>query len=93
MHRQHDIFVSALRDKRKLFLSFLSSKNNLYSTKLCIPVSYSPPDSKDDSEYYRIWDSESEVGERLIDLPASGILYMELSSENFTPDEYILPDL
>jgi len=93
MHRQHYIFVSAFRDKRKLFLTFLSSKNNLYSTKLCIPVSYSPPDSTDDSEHYYIWDPESKVGERIIDLPASRIQQMELSSENFTPDEYILPDL
>ena len=92
MHCDHDLFIKAVKDRRKLILTYFSGKSYMYITRLCVPVSYSSPDTAEDSEYYYVWDPESDVGERIIALPPSQIEHMGLSDETFDPNEFIVPE-
>ena len=83
MHDDHEIFEQAVRDKKKVILTYFSTEHNLNLTRLCIPVRYSLPKPGEESDYYHVWDSEGDVGEQLLGLPPSQIIYMELSNESF----------
>ena len=88
----HDTFVEATKSKRKIILTYFSGEQNLYLTKLCVPVEYTPPDENETRGYYYFWDPKGEVGERILGLQSSQIVYMELSDETFNPTEYIVSD-
>lgn len=88
----HDIFIEATKDRKKIILTYFSGQKSFYLTRLCVPIQFSPSDSKEDSDWYYFWDSEAEVGERLLALPPSEIAYMELSDEIFDPADYIIPE-
>ena len=92
MHVHHDIFMQAVKNRRKVIVTYFSDECNLNLTKLCVPVRYDSPDAGKESDYYYFWDSEGEVGERLLSLRPSQIIYIELGDETFDPDEYIVPD-
>lgn len=92
MHEDHDKFIQAVKDRRKVILTWFSGEYNLNLTKLCVPLQYSPSGGGEDSECYYLWDSEGDVGERALFLPPSQIMYMELSDDTFQPDEYIIPE-
>jgi len=91
MHTHHDIFMQAVKDRRKVIVTYFSGEYNLNLMKLCVPLHYSPPDAAEESAFYYSWDSGGDVGERVLALRLYQIIYMELSDETFDPDEYIVP--
>ena len=74
-------------------MTYFSGQQNLYMTRLCIPIQFDPSESEYDSECYYFWDSEADVGERLLAMPPSEITYIELSDEIFDPNDYIIPEV
>ena len=88
----HDIFIQATESKKKLIVTYFSGERSLYLTRLCVPIQFSRSDSEDTPDCYYFWDSEADVGERLLALPPSQIAYMELSDETFDPADYIIPE-
>lgn len=92
MHGDHGIFMQAVRDRRKIILTYFSGEHNLNLTKMCVPIKYSPPNAGEVSDWYYLWDSEEDVGERLLGLTTYDIMYMELSDEIFDPAEYIISE-
>jgi len=92
MHQDHDKFTQAVKDRRKVIITYFSGEYNLSLTKLCVPLQYSPPGEEEDPDYYYLWDSEGDVGMRVLAFPSSHITYMELSDDGFDPDEYIIPE-
>jgi hypothetical protein len=86
-----DIFLKAQQEKKKILLTYFSGQNSLFLTKLCIPIKYFGPISKDVPGFYYFWDDESDVGDRLFGMPPSDIKYMEITDEPFEPKEYIFP--
>ena len=72
-------------------MTYFSGQYDLNLTKLCVPLQYSPPDEEDPECYY-FWDSEADVGTRVLVLPPSQIMYMELGDETFDPNDYIIPE-
>ena len=90
----HDIFIQAVKDRKKVILTYFSGFQNLYLTRLCVPIHFSPSGSEDNNtDCYYFWDSEADVGERLLALTPSDIAYMELSDDIFDPNDYIIPEI
>jgi hypothetical protein len=87
MHADHDIFMQAVKDRRKVIVTYFSGEYKLNLTKICVPVRYDPTDAGEESDCYYFWDSEGEVGERVLGLRPSKIIYMEFGDETFDPDE------
>jgi hypothetical protein len=84
--------MQAVRGRRKVIVTYFSGEYKLNLTKLCVPLHYSPPAAGGESAFYYSWDSGGDVGERVLALRLSQIIYMELDDETFDPNEYIVPD-
>lgn len=92
IHEDHNKFVQAVKDRRKVIVTYFSGEYSLNLTKLYVPLQYSPSDGRDDSDRYYLWDPEGDIGRRVLVLPPSQVVYMELSDDTFEPDEYIIPE-
>jgi hypothetical protein len=91
MHDNHDVFVQAVKEQKMLIVTYSAGEYSLSLTRLCVPLEYSPSGAGDDSGCYYFWDSEADTGERILVLPSSQIVYIQLSNETFDPAEYIIP--
>ena len=92
MHLDHDTFIQAAKERKKVILSYFSGQNSLFLTKLCIPIQFCPSETENSSDCYYFWDPEAELGERLLGLFPSEIANMLLSDEIFDPAKYIIPE-
>ena len=92
MHDNHDLFEEALRDRRKIELTYFCPERGFGLTGLCIPVDYKPAGDEEESGHYYFWHSGRAVGERLVCLSPSHIGKMRLSEETFDPSEHIIPE-
>jgi len=88
----HDVFIQATENKKKVILTYFSGEQSFYLTRLCVPIQFCLSDSDKTPDCYYFWDSEADVGERLLALSPSQIAYMVLSDETFNPAEYIIPE-
>ncbi len=88
MHRDHGIFVRAIKDKRRVKLVFLSDAAGNNAEKLCGPMLYSPPVAGDESDCYYFWDFEGSSDKRVLGFPPNKIVNMELAEEAFDPKDF-----
>lgn len=88
MHRNHDIFVGAIRDKHKVKLTFFSNENGDIGDGLFGPIFYSPSTAGNDSDCYYLWDFEGADSNHFLGLPPSQIVRMELTEEPFDLVEF-----
>jgi hypothetical protein len=85
---QHEVFVRALREKKKVKLTFFSREQGCNAEKVCGPIVYSRPLARDDSDSYYFWDFDSGESEHLLCLSAPQIVSMELAEEPFDVLEF-----
>ena len=88
MHCHHNIFVEAIRDKKKVRLTFLSKERSDSTKKLCGPVFYSASVVEKDSGCYYLWDFESNTGNHFLALSPSQIVSVEPTEESFDLVEF-----
>jgi hypothetical protein len=89
---KQDRFTEALNERKKILLTHFSGEQNLYLTRLCIPLEHIQPISENGSDFYYFWDENADVGERIFGCPSSEIHYIESSEESFNPNDYIIPN-
>jgi hypothetical protein len=85
MHDDHDVFVRAIKEKKKIEVIYFENKQDQVVTKLCVPVYYGPATLEGVSDCYHFWDAAAEPGGCLLSLPPSRIRQMRLSEEVFDP--------
>lgn len=83
MHREHDIFVKAIRDRKRVKLTFFGNEQGDIVDGLFGPIFYSTSSGKEDSSCYYLWNFEGLTGKNLLGLPQSQIISMELTEEPF----------
>ena len=89
VHRDHDIFIQGIRQKKKLKLRYFSRKNLQNLVRQCAPLHYSKGQVEgDDLDCYYIWDFEAAKGSRFLSLPPSQIIAMELEEETFDVEDF-----
>jgi hypothetical protein len=97
MHGDHDVFMRAIEQKRKLKVTWIGSGGQFSSAGLCVPIESrrvgSPLPAELDSDCYYVWNPTGRLGRRLLRLIPSQIIAMELTEESFDPDEYITPEI
>ena len=84
--------MQAVKEKRKVILTHFSGEYNLNLTKLCVPLKYTPFSECGDSDCYYVCDSDADIGTRVLVLPPSQIMYMDLGDNTFDPNDYIIPE-
>jgi len=85
MHGDHNVFVRAIKEKRKIRLTYLRGNNEETETKLLVPVYYGPETLESIADSYHFWDASADTRECIASLPQSEIRRMELSEETFDP--------
>ena len=88
-----DVFLKAQEEHKKLLLTYYSEKDNLFLTKLCVPILYVQEIIKNGPEFFYFWDDESDTGDKLFGLPSSEIKCLEPTEEIYEPKDYIIPDM
>lgn len=89
MHPDHDVFVQAIQNKRKVQLAFFTDQQG-YASRLCIPLGYKPETEEDDGQYC-FWYPRDGSRECPFSLSASEIAVMQLAEGEYDPAE--LPPL
>ena len=93
MHRDHNIFIRAIKERRKIRLVYFREEDNSSSQdKLIVPMDYHLGHrATDKSDYYYFWDFEEEEadnGAPLI-LEPDKIVSMNMVEETFDPSEFV----
>ena len=88
MHRDHEIFVKSIQDKKKVKLIFVTNERGDIREGLFGPILYSASIAGDDSDCYYLWDFESNTGNHFLGLPSSQITSIELTKETFDLVEF-----
>ena len=84
MHDQHDIFIQAVKDSRKIELTFFSKEELAKTVKICAPIDYNPGRrAKDRSKLYYFLIFEDDGSSYVLSLPPNQILDMKLTYYNF----------
>jgi hypothetical protein len=89
MHQDHDIFIQAVTNRKKVILTYYSGIKKFYLTVICVPLRYSLPDSNGGPENYYFWDEVADIGKRLLELSPSQMVLMQISDETYNPSDFI----
>jgi hypothetical protein len=88
MHCDHEVFVQAIRHRKKVQVTFFSEGHEGTASRLCGPVFYSPCAAGIDSSCYYLWDFETNADNHFLSLAPSRIVRMELVDESFDLVEF-----
>jgi hypothetical protein len=93
MHKDHEVFVTALEELDRVKLTFVSKEDaGLALTRSCAPMDFGPSRrSKDKSDRYHFWDydSDSQGGSHTLGLLPGQIITIEKTEMPFDPAEFI----
>jgi hypothetical protein len=79
MHSDHDVFVQAVQQRKKIQLAFFTEQQG-YISRLCIPLGYQP-ETEDKEGQYCFWHGQ----EYLLSLSPSEIAVMQLTEDEYDP--------
>jgi len=89
-----DVFIQAIRDKRKIELTFHSDEDGRPITRKCAPMDYGPSrKAKDKTPRFHVWDYESDKKPHPLLLHRKKIIDMRVLDEEFDPAEFITWDV
>ena len=84
-----DLFIQAIKSKKKVRLSFDSKEDGAPITRLCAPVDFGPSRrAKDKSDRYHLWDYEGKRGPHIISIVVPRVIAIEILEEAFDPAEF-----
>jgi len=89
MHSDHDVFVQAIQNKKKVQLAFFADQQG-YTSRLCIPLGYKPETEEAEAQYC-FWCQQDGTPESPFSLSVSEIAVMQLTEDGYDPAE--LPPL
>lgn len=88
MHKEQ--FIQAIRDKRKIRITFYSKEDVNFLTRKCAPMDYGPSrHAKLKNERFHLWDYESDTQTHTLSLNPNQISSLEVLEETFDPSEFI----
>jgi hypothetical protein len=83
MHRDHKIFIQAIKDKKKVLIKHRNDTGHDTRTKVCRPLFYIPPNSQDSCDHYYLWDGESNERGNIFWITPAQIVSIEPTQESF----------
>lgn len=90
MHRDHQIFVQGINQKKIVKLTFFNEKQASNLVRLCAPLYYNQGQTEgDDLDLYLFWDFKRTKGNYVLSLPPSQILNMGLTEDSFSSEDFI----
>ncbi|MCH2039154.1 MAG: hypothetical protein MK185_00770 [Saccharospirillaceae bacterium] len=83
-------FISAIRNLKKIRLTFYSKEDGRDLVRLCAPMDFGPSRrANDKSDRYHLWDYESDKKNHVLSLLPDQIKDMEFLADSFDPEEFV----
>jgi len=84
------LFINAIKEKRKIRVTFFSKEDRTNITRICAPMDYGPSTrAKEKNDRYHMWDYDSDTAKHTLSLPPEQIVKIELLQDVFNPSEFI----
>ncbi|MEN5272806.1 hypothetical protein [Stenotrophomonas lactitubi] len=85
-----DAFIGAVRDRKKVRLTFFSKQDGRELTRLCAPMDFGPSSrASDKSDRFHLWDYESDAVMHTLSVLPAQVKCIELVDEQFDPGEFV----
>jgi hypothetical protein len=85
MHRDHEIFIQAIKGRKKILIKHRSENGLDANTKVCCPLFYVPAGDKGSCDHYYVWDDEKGLKGNVISVKADNIVRIGQTHEPFDP--------
>lgn len=85
MHRDHKIFIQAIKNRKKILIKHRSENGRDASTKVCCPLFYIPADDKSSSGHYYVWEDEKGLKGNVVSVKTEHIVHIGQTQESFDP--------
>lgn len=86
----HEVFISALRARRRIRLTFIAKDDGTARTRTCAPFDFGPPRRiRDGRDRYHAWDYEGDPGPHPVMLLPEQIVRIEALDDLFDPAEFV----
>jgi len=83
-------FVQAIRDKKKVKLTFYSKEDRCELVRVCAPMDYGPSRrAKNKADRYHLWDFDSDTQRHTLSLLPERVMGMVVLDEKFDPADFI----
>jgi hypothetical protein len=90
MHRDHKIFIQAIKDKKKVLIKHLNDAGRNIRTKVYRPLFYIPDSSQDGCAHYYFWDGEKGEKGNIFWVTPTQIVSIKPTQEPFDPAGFTL---
>lgn len=85
----HEQFLAAIKDRKKVNVRFYSKPDSGVVDRVCVPMDYGPGENSDGLNRYWLWDESSEAGDRKLGLMPQQIVEMSILGEVFDPTQFV----
>lgn len=90
MHRDHEQFVSGIREQTKIMLTFFSKEDRSQLVRTCAPMDFGPSRrARNPADRYHFWDYDSDTRTHVLSLLPEQVISIQLIAESFDPGEFI----
>ena len=87
----HDRFIEAIKERKKVSVRFYSKADSGVLDRVCAPMDYGPGGSVNDGlNRYWLWVYASNTGSHLLGLMPKQIVELQVIGEEFDPREFIV---
>jgi hypothetical protein len=90
MHRDHKIFIQAIKDRKKVLIKHRNDAGRDIRTKVYRPLFYIPDSNQNGCDHYYLWDGESNERGNIFWVTPAQIVSIELTQESFDPAGFVL---
>lgn len=85
MHRDHDIFIQAIKGRKKILIKHRRENGCDASTKVYCPLFYVPASDKSSCGHYYVWEDEKGLKGNVMSVKADNIVHIGQTHEPFDP--------
>ena len=86
----HEQFLAAIKDRKKVNVRFYSKPDSGVLDRVCAPMDYGPGENPDGLNRYWLWDYASEASDHKLGLVPQQILDLQVLGDVFDPSQFIL---
>jgi len=94
MHADHEVFLRALADQKRVELRFISKEDQGQLSRECAPMDFGPSRrAKDGADRYHFWDFDSDTKSHVLSLLPDQIVSILALEQIFDPAEFVTWDV
>ena len=83
MHKDHKIFIQAIKDRKKVLIKHRTDEDRNTRTRVCRPLFYIPASSQSGCTYYYFWGDEKEEKGNILRIAAEHVAHIGPTQESF----------